>query len=134
MMKRAVTFVLILFTIGPVMSSQLLFDCQTPFDPFDPNFQQGSETFLAIRVNSEKKLTLSTSKFGTRESSLYNGDSSPFHLGSGSSSLTARFNSGYLSMVYLGVSGGKNKWGAFVKDGEFEEEFFCFEKLDLLSL
>jgi hypothetical protein len=131
---KTLAFALSLFVMVPAMSSQLLFDCQTPVDPFNPDFQQGSETFLYIEVDSTNSLTLKTAKFGTPETPLFGGLSSPFHLGEGSSSLTARFETGYLSMVYLGVASDQNKWGAFVKDGETEEEFFCFEKRDILSL
>lgn len=113
---------------------QILFDCQTPFNPNDPNFQQGSEVFLSIEVEENKELILKTSTFETTEVTRFNGQTSPFFLGTGSSSLGARFDTGYLSMVYLGRAGNKDKWGAFVKDGDFEKEFFCFEKMDLLSL
>lgn len=131
---KTLAFAMSLFVIGPAMSSQLLFDCQTPFDPFNPDFQQGSETFLYIEVDLESSLSLKTAKFGTSETPLFRGTSAPFILGEGSSSLTANFETGYLSMVYLGVESHQNKWGAFVKEGEREEEFFCLEKLDILSL
>lgn len=112
----------------------LLFTCQTPVQINDPDFQQGSETFLKIYGNKEtKELFLEKAKFSGSPEVLFNKKGANFAFGTSQSSIAARFDEGLLSMVYLGPSGDTHRWGAFVKENDWEEEFFCTEKSDVLK-
>lgn len=108
-----------------------LFGCHKPINPYDPNFEQGQERFLDVYIEGGNQ-SLSLDYYDMAGSiELVPQENRPSYLiGADFTTFTSQWQDGLLSMVFL----GNGYWGAFLKQGLFEQELLCRELIRLEDL
>lgn len=123
-------FIFLLGSQRSFANSSKLFRCYKPINPYDLSFEQGQERFLNVYIDNLEKVSFEHFDMSGDLTLLPQGLKVMPTIGKDFTTFSAKWERGFLSMVFLG---GDN-WGAHLNHQGQQEEFMCQELIKLETL
>lgn len=125
------TFSLLNAQESTVTKEALLFKCKPAINPWDPDFQQGSEVFMDVfTANDNQNLIIEVAGMAGPVTTYGEQGEIPFHIQSNFSFVSAVWDKNVMAFSYRKMP----YWiGHLALNGE-ESKFICEEKTDITKL